>query len=153
MHPIPLVSLSHHILPLPWQLTKENENWIKTNKQTKPSHHGSCGVSHGVTQHILLSTHLYLQMLIAMGHWCGWRPLASATLSILDPHWDSSGISWCHHVSWRSAGPALSWTPTVHRWGGITQPLDLGLVGSWAGQPTSSAVLTLSEAALLHPSH
>ena len=71
-----------------------------------------------------------LQMFIAVNHWSHVRPLASATLSILDPHWDSPGISWCHHVSWRSAGPALSWTPTVHRWGGITQPLDLGLVGS-----------------------
>ena len=34
-------------------------------------------------------------MFIAVSHWSGLRPLASATLSILDPHWDSSQISCC----------------------------------------------------------
>lgn len=39
--------------------------------------------------------HLYLQMLTAVNHWSGSRPLASATLSILDPHLHSSAIL-CH---------------------------------------------------------
>ena len=61
-----------------------------------------------VLQYTLLSTLLCLQ-----------RPLASATLSMLDPYWDS-WTSWFCPVSWRSCscesinlGP--SYTP-VHRW-------------------------------------
>ena len=62
----------------------------------------------------------FLQMFIAMSHWSSMRPLASATPSILEPHWDSSSLScWCP-VSWRSCsfgsvGPAPSHTPAVHR--------------------------------------
>ena len=57
-----------------------------------------------------------------MRHRSGLRPLASATLSILDPYWDSSLISCCCPGSWRacgygSGGPAPSHTPAVHRWG------------------------------------
>ena len=57
-----------------------------------------------------------------MSHWSGLRPLASATLLILSPHWDTSWICCCP-VSWRfysiiSAGVATSHTPTVHRGGG-----------------------------------
>lgn len=34
--------------------------------------------------------------LLVMSHWSGLRHLAFATLSMLDPHWDSSRIScWC----------------------------------------------------------
>ena len=37
-----------------------------------------------------------MQMFIAMSHWSVSRPLASATPSVLDPHWDSCQIScWC----------------------------------------------------------
>ena len=43
-------------------------------------------VCHIITQYTLLPTHLHLQMFIAMSHWSGSRPLASATPSILDPH-------------------------------------------------------------------
>jgi hypothetical protein len=50
-------------------------------------------VSHSVT---LLPKQLSLQMFIAMRHWCGSRPLSSATLLMLDPHLDSSWISCCH---------------------------------------------------------
>jgi hypothetical protein len=49
-----------------------------------------------------LPTQLSLQMFIAMSYWSGLRLLASATLSILDPHGDFSQIS-CS-VSWRSCG-------------------------------------------------
>jgi hypothetical protein len=54
-----------------------------------------------VTQNVLLSKQLCLQMVTAMSHRSGSRPLASATLSILDAHWNSSQISCCcpalHH--------------------------------------------------------
>lgn len=74
-----------------------------------------------VPQYTLLSTHLCLQMFIAMS---SLRPLASASLSILEPHWDSILISRCCPVSWRSCsfgtvGPASSFTPAIHRWGKI----------------------------------
>lgn len=49
-------------------------------------------MSQCVPQYIPLSTHLHLQMFIAMSHWSGSRPLASVTLSILDPHQGSSHI-------------------------------------------------------------
>jgi hypothetical protein len=49
-----------------------------------------------------LSKHLCLQMFIATSHWSNSRSLAPATLSILAPHWDSSWISRCCPVSWRS---------------------------------------------------
>lgn len=42
---------------------------------------------------ILLSKQLHLQMFAAMSHWTGLRPLASDTLSILDPHPESSRIA------------------------------------------------------------
>jgi hypothetical protein len=62
------------------------------------SHCRSCGV----WQYTLLSTHLYrLPIFITMSHRSGLRPLASATLSTLDPHWDSLWISCCRPVSWR----------------------------------------------------
>lgn len=49
------------------------------------------------------------------------RPQASPPLSILDPHSDTSRISCCHPVSWRSssfgsAGPAPLHYPAVQRW-------------------------------------
>ena len=42
-----------------------------------------------------LSTHLYLEMFVVVSLWSGLRLLASASLSILDPHQDSSQISCC----------------------------------------------------------
>jgi hypothetical protein len=68
-----------------------------------------------------LSTHLYLQMFLAMSPWSSWRPLASATPSILGLHTDRTQIPSCCPVSWRScifcsAGPAPSHAPTVQRW-------------------------------------
>ena len=72
------------------------------------------------------------------GHWSGLRPLASATLSILDPHQDSSWISCCCPVSWRSCsfryvGLGLFMHPVVLGWGrcwvGQLIALDLGLGG------------------------
>jgi len=40
-----------------------------------------------------MSTHLCLQIFIAMKHWSGSGPLASVTPSILDPHQDFSSLS------------------------------------------------------------
>jgi len=68
--------------------------------------------------------------LLSNAHWSGLRPLASATLSILYPHWGSSHTSCCCPVSWRScsfgsAGPASSHSPAIQRcgrcWDGPTQ--------------------------------
>lgn len=66
--------------------------------------------------------YLFLQMHMALSHWCGWRPLASAiTRSGLDPHMHSSRTSCCCcPVTWRScsfgsAGQACP--PADHKWG------------------------------------
>lgn len=40
--------------------------------------------------------YFYLQVLIANSHRSGLRPLFSPTLSMLGPHWDSSGVALCH---------------------------------------------------------
>jgi hypothetical protein len=42
------------------------------------------------------------------------RPLVSVSLSILEPHTDSSQTYCCCPVSWRSIGLGLSCTPAVH---------------------------------------
>jgi hypothetical protein len=77
----------------------------------------------------------------------GTRPLATATLSILDPHRDSSQIDCCCPLSWRSyslgsVGLAPSYIPTVHGWCrcwvGQFKALDLSLRGIWDGQPSCS---------------
>jgi hypothetical protein len=59
-------------------------------------------MSQCVSQYTPLSTHLHLQMFIAMSHWFGSRSLASVTPSILDPHRDTSWLFYCYPVSWRS---------------------------------------------------
>jgi hypothetical protein len=92
-------------------------------------------VCHCVPLYIPLSTYLYLQMFIALSPWSGWRSLASVTLSILDPHQDSSRLSFCWSVPLRfcslgSAGLALSSIPTILRWyrfwSGLTQSSGSG---------------------------
>ena len=115
--PIPLISLSLCIYPPPLQLHLQKK--IRYNLKT-------CLVVEAVvwqcaTQSTLLSILLCLQMFIAMSHWSGLRPLASATLSILDPHQNSSWISCCCPVSWRSCsfgstGPSPSCAPGFHQW-------------------------------------
>jgi hypothetical protein len=102
-----------------------------------------------VPQNTSLSTLLCLQMLRAMTPWSDTRPLASAIPSILEPYQDSSGISCCCPVSWRScnfrsAGQALSCAPAVHRW------VDVGWANSepWVWAWVSAEV---SPPALLHP--
>lgn len=93
----------------------------------KSVHSGSCTLSQCVTQSILLPKHLYLQMFTEVSHWSGSRPLNSTTLSILDPHQDSSQVR-CPVVAlshrdpqlW-STGPDPSHVPAGHRWSGPTQ--------------------------------
>jgi hypothetical protein len=132
-----LISLSPHVWDLPLQLSSP----------PKTSHCGSCNMSQCVPQYFPLSTHLHLQMFIAMSHWSGSRPLASLTPSILDAHPDSSQLSCCCSVSWRScsfgtAGLALAWFPIIYKWyrcwGGTTQSPGSGLGGSCAGHCAQS---------------
>lgn len=71
-----------------------------------------------VPEYTLWSTLLCLQVFIAVTPWSGTRPLASAALSVLEPHWDSSRIFCCYPVLWESCsfgsvGPAPSCTPIV----------------------------------------
>lgn len=65
----------------------------------------------------------------AMSHHSGSRPLAFATLSMLDAYWDSFWVSCCWPVSWwscsfSSAGLAPWHAPAVYKcgrcWGGPT---------------------------------
>jgi hypothetical protein len=109
--PTPFISLSLCTHPLPLQHHLKKKKYLV-----------EAAVCHSECHVYLLSTFLCLHMFIAMSHWSGSRPLASATLSILAPHQDSSLISRCFLVSWRScsfesAGLAPSWTPAVHQWG------------------------------------
>lgn len=54
------------------------------------------------------SPYIFMCKCSRQSHWSGLRPLVSNTLSILDPHWDSSWISCCCWVTWKSAGPVPS---------------------------------------------
>ena len=63
-----------------------------------------------------------------MGHWPDSRSLASATLSMLDPHWESSWLSILlllpcimEILQLWSPGLAPSSAPAGHKWGGPTQ--------------------------------
>lgn len=74
-------------------------------------------------------------MFIAVNHWSGPKPLASTNLSILDPHQDSSRISCCCYVSWRScsfgaSGLASSHAPEAH-WRGKCWGGPIQIPGSW----------------------
>lgn len=96
----------------------------------------------------LLSKSLFLQMIFAVNHWSGFRPLASAALSVLDSHKDSSQISYHYpraqrSCSFGSAGPTPSYSPAIQRWGRCLQgtnlkALDPGLGCMCVGQPTGS---------------
>lgn len=56
---------------------------------------GSSSTPQCVPRIFPLPTLLCLQMFMAMTCWSGLRPLASANLSILGSHWDSSWLSCC----------------------------------------------------------
>jgi hypothetical protein len=86
-------SLSLCLAVYPCNLSPQREKKISSQKQQTVT---VCPMVHP------LSTHLYLQMLTVMSHWSGSRPLASATLSILNHHCSISQISCRCPVSRRS---------------------------------------------------
>ena len=108
-------------------------------KNRKKNYCENYSVSQCVPQFTLLSTLLCLQWLT--------RPLASPTLSMLDPHWDFSWIfCWCPVHGDPTAldlqGQPL-YTLQQFRDGvdvelGWLKALDLGLRSIWVSQPTSS---------------
>ena len=73
-----------------------------------------------------------------MSHWSGWRPLASAIPSILDPYQDSfRRISRCCPVPWRSCSFGSA---------------GLALSPGWANpKPWICARVVVSPPSLLHP--
>ena len=85
-------------------------------------------------------TQFFLQMLMAVSHWSGSRPLASITLLlILVTHWGSSQISCCCPVSWRSCSVGSGGRTLSHAQNfigevdvgvGQIKALNLGLGGS-----------------------
>jgi hypothetical protein len=80
------------------------------------------GVCLSVSHSLPFCPRLCLRMLVSVTHWSGSRSLASAMLSILEFHWDSSCTSCRCPVSLRScsfgsAREAPSHTPAVTRWG------------------------------------
>lgn len=85
VHPNPTHLLLHRIHPLPL---------LPPTQQRRKSHCGGWSATVCLT-YTLLAIFLCLQMLIAMTFWYGKRPLASATLLILEFHWISSLISCC----------------------------------------------------------
>ena len=93
-------TLLHYQLYLPFTLAtapkekqKENKIKIKTIKKRRKKIAVEAVVCHGVSHSIpYCSKQVYLQMFIAMSHWSGLRPLASAILSILDLYEKSSKI-------------------------------------------------------------
>lgn len=104
---IPLISLSLHICPSPWQpLHKENN---QTMKQITFGH-GSCSVfmHHTIypfAQTVLLTDAHCSESLL----W--FEAQSSALLSILDLHWVSSQICCYCCVSWRSEASGLQDLP------------------------------------------
>ena len=84
------------------------------------------------------SVHMFSLPNIHCNESLGWFKISSSVaLSTLDPHRDSSRLSCCRPVSWRSfnfgtAGLALSCVSTIHRWywfwSGPSQSLYLGLI-------------------------
>lgn len=81
-------------------------------------------------------------MFIAMNHWSGSRPLASAALSILEPFWDSLDILLLPPAALglqdRSLHVFQQFIDGVDVGVGFLIALVLGLGDIWVGQPASS---------------
>lgn len=91
-----------------------------------------------VTQWTLLPKQLYLQMLIAVGHWAGSRSL----LLLHYQHWVLPAVLLLLPMPWRSycfgsAGPTLSRSPVDAGVGQVTA-LDVGLGDSWVSHSCCS---------------
>ena len=88
--------LQSHLSPCPSISTLYSCNLpLKTNKQTKQQQNHVAWKLQYAPQCTLLPKNLYLQMFVALSHWSSSKPLASATLSVLDSQWDFSWISCC----------------------------------------------------------
>jgi hypothetical protein len=93
------------------------------------------------------ASHLYFRMFIAMSHWSGSRPLASAILSVLESHWDLSLLSCCcpcvleflqRWICRTNPSHPQQFLDGVDVGVGQLKVLTLGLGGSWVAHPASS---------------
>lgn len=66
--------------------------WVEKPGVTTGHHCGSCSDS-------VYPIVPFFAVFIAVSHWSGSKPLASAILSVLDPLWDASQISCCCPMS------------------------------------------------------
>ena len=116
-------------------------------------------MSQCVLQYIRLSTHLRLQIFIAVSKALVWFKI-SGFCDTINPHWDCSKLSCCCPESWRScsfgtAGLAQPFTDYIDIGGGQFRALDLGLGDGTDGQPTdfplSAPLGQLSSPVLMRP--
>ena len=117
--PIPFISPSLHICPLPLQPPHGKKMTATTTKRKtkispwKPQcvtvchiahlfcHRGNHGVSQCITQYTLSPRQLFLQMFIAMNHWSGSRPLVSWISCCCPRHRDPAALDlqdWPLHM-------------------------------------------------------
>jgi hypothetical protein len=104
-------------------------------------------VCHSASHSIPFCPHFLLANVHCIESLVGSKPLASAALSILGPHWHSSQIPCCCPVSRRasslgSVGQALSHAPVVHQW-----------CRCWGGPTQSPGSEVVSLLARPHPHH
>jgi len=174
MHPSPihflvLISALH-----PCNITPPQRNsTTTTSKQTKIKN--NCFVGATVCHCVSVSHHIpfcpnsitckySLQSVISLV----WGPLSSAIPSTQDPHWDSSWVSLCYIVSWRScnfgsAGKTSLFVWAISSWVDVRVGQFKALGGNWVVQAshlshthttrTSSPTPMPPGPALLHPCH
>ena len=140
---IPIIFLSHRIFPLFLQPSsqtksnlKESQNQRKTKIQTDKEE--SCESSSvSIWNSLLFCLLSLLQLFHTMSPCFDSKPLSSAISLIVGSQWDSSWISCCCSVSWRSccfgsvdSSPAHSLTVPrfCECWGGLAHSLVLCLV-------------------------
>lgn len=130
--PIPLISPSLHSCPLPLKSPSQKKKKLKKNLTVEAE------MCHSVSHSIPFCPNSFTCKCSESFVWFK----ASGFCYTFNTR-SSLGLLWnillsCH-VSWRScssgsAGPDVSWTPAVHRWGrcwsNTTQTLDVGLGGS-----------------------
>ena len=92
-------------LPFSIATSPTKQTQATTNKTQKTSHHGSCSVSQCVPQYFPLSTHLHLQMFIAMSHQSGSRSLAFVT----PQYWIFMGTPLGYPAVALSHGDPVAW--------------------------------------------
>lgn len=134
---------------------KNRERGLGEETKTENQSHQSCSVSWWHTGYPFVQAAV-LALLIAMTHYSGSRPMASATPSTLVSYWD---CSYCCPVSWRSfsfgsSGPAC--ILAVHRC--VCGRCVCGVCVCWGGCTNSKPWIwawveaeLVSPPALLHP--